>query len=71
MTSRVQWRRFLFFDKDTVNDNIEAALVDTYIHTYQYIRLTLYDISYRDVLLHVQQQRVGYYYLVMEIQIAS
>mmetsp|Transcript_11655 Transcript_11655/g.17666 ORF Transcript_11655/g.17666 Transcript_11655/m.17666 type:complete len:1045 (+) Transcript_11655:67-3201(+) len=26
MTSRVQWRRFLFFDKDTVNDNIEAAL---------------------------------------------
>lgn len=26
MTGRVQWRRFGFFDRDTVNDNIEISL---------------------------------------------
>jgi hypothetical protein len=35
MAGRVQWRRFGFFDRDTVNENIEGTLVTKNIHFLQ------------------------------------
>jgi hypothetical protein len=68
MAGRVQWRRFAFFDKEAVNDNIVSALVlSSLIIEDECIRLF---VCHRAVSPHVLVRKEEFCYLAMVMAIS-